>query len=150
MYTFSNPGNIPAHHHRIRLNRGFSLLELMIALLLITVLAAMAVPSYQQYVQRSHRMIAIEALLAAASCQQTHYADQFHYDTRSCIPEDANGKYSFRMDPVDAASTTIFTIIATPLGAQQQDACKELSLDQTGWRGITGAVELTRKCWEGR
>jgi len=150
MNTSSYCGNTPVQPQHSRLNCGFSLLELMIALLLITVLVAMAVPSYQQYVQRSHRMIAIEALLAAAGCQQNQYAVQFHYDTRSCIPQDATGKYSFRMEPTDAASTTIFTVIASPLGAQQQDVCKELSLDQTGWRAITGAAEFTRKCWEGR
>lgn len=133
-----------------KLARGFSLLELMIVLLLITVLVAMAVPSYQQYVQRSRRASAIEALFAAASCQQNLYATVFHYDTRSCIPTDSTGNYSYRMDPTDAASTTVFTVIASPLGPQQQDACKELLLDQSGWRSISGAEELQRKCWEGR
>ncbi len=131
-------------------NSGFTLLELMIVLLLITLLVAMAVPGYQQYLQRSHRVSAAEALLAAASCQQNIYAAEFHYDTRRCIPIDPGGRYSYRMEPTDTASTTVFAVIASPLGAQQEDSCKELSLDQSGWRAISGPEEIQRKCWEGR
>jgi len=130
--------------------KGFTLLELMLVLLLITTLVAMAVPSYQQFVQRSHRVSAIESMLATASCQQNIYAVRFRYDTRSCIPENSAGHYRFRMEPEEAASTTVFTVIATPHGTQKQDACGELSLDQSGWRSIGGAEELQRKCWEGR
>ncbi len=137
-------------HRQVNGFSGFTLLELMLVLLLITVLVAMAVPSYQQYVQRSQRVVAIDALLAAASCQQNIYAARFRYDTRSCIPGDTAGPYRFRMEPEDAAGTTIFTVIATPLGAQLQDVCGELLLDQSGWRSIGGAEELQRKCWEGR
>ncbi len=129
---------------------GFSLLELMIVLLLITVLVAMAVPSYQQYLYRVHRAGAIEALLASANCQQTLYATNFHYDTRRCIPSDEAGHYNFRMEPTDTASTTVFTLIASPTGSQQMDNCAELMLDQSGWRSISGPDELQRKCWEGR
>lgn len=130
--------------------KGFTLLELMLVLLLLTTLVAMAVPSYQQYLLRSHRTGAINELLAAASCQQNIYADRFRYDTRSCIPTDTTGRYSYRIEPIEAASTTIFTVIATPEGTQLQDACEELMLDQSGWRSIGGAEELQRKCWEGR
>jgi type IV pilus assembly protein PilE len=144
------PGPNCYRHLKTGLYRGFTLLELMIVLLLITVLVAMAVPSYQQYLQRSHRVMAAEALLAAASCQQSIYAAEFHYDTRRCIPAESGNRYSYRMEPADAASTIVFAVIASPLGAQQQDACKQLSLDQSGWRGIGGPEELQRKCWEGR
>jgi type IV pilus assembly protein PilE len=129
---------------------GFTLLELMLVLLLLTALVAMAVPSYQQYLLRSHRAEAIGELLAAASCQQSIYSMRFRYDTRSCVPGSTAGHYQFRMEPHDTASTTIFTIIARPQGAQVQDACGELLLDQSGWRSIGGAEELRRKCWEGR
>lgn len=122
----------------------------MIALVLATVLLAMAVPSYQQYRLRVNRTTAIETLLAIASCQQGIYAQDFRFDTRRCLPESQDGLYRYRMDPPDTASTTVFTIIATPLAAQQLDGCEELSLDQSGWRSISGPAELQRKCWEGR
>jgi type IV pilus assembly protein PilE len=130
--------------------QGFSLLELMIVLLLITLLLAMAVPSYQKYMLRVHRSTAIEALLAVASCQQGIYAETLHYDTRRCLPELQTDFYSLRMEPPDTASTTVFTAIASPLAGQQLDQCEELMLDQTGWRSISGPEGMQRKCWEGR
>ena len=129
---------------------GFSLLELMIVLLLITLLLAMAVPGYQNYLLRVHRATAIEALLAIASCQQAIYAEAFHYDTRRCLPDLQIDHYSFRMEPPDTASTTVFTAIASPLAEQLMDQCIELILDQSGWRNISGPEEIQRKCWEGR
>jgi len=129
---------------------GFTLLELMIVLLLITVLTAMAVPSYQQYRVRNHRAGAIELLLSAAVCQQNVFASEFRYDTRRCRPNDPSGNYEFRIEPEDTASTTVFTVIASPVGAQQQDPCQELTLNQSGWRDISGEAGLARKCWEGR
>lgn len=131
-------------------SKGFTLLELMIALLLITVLVAMAVPSYQQYLLRNHRVNAIETLLAAASCQQAIYAAEFRYDTRRCLPAEPSDRYNYRMEPAEAASTTVFTVIARPMGVQQQDSCYELLLDQSGWRSTSGPEDSKRKCWEGR
>jgi type IV pilus assembly protein PilE len=130
--------------------RGFTLLELMIVLLLVTVLVAMAVPSYQQYLARTHRAAAIEILLSTASCQQNIYAAEFRYDTRRCLANDPGGNYEFRIEPKNTASTTVFTVIARPVGAQQQDPCQELSLNQSGWRDTSGPAEQSRKCWEGR
>ena len=129
---------------------GFSLLELMLVLALITVLTAMAVPSYQQYVQRSHRANAMELLVSAANCQQKIYAAEVHYDTRRCLPADPSGRYEFRLEPEQAASTTVFSVLAAPMGSQQNDPCGELVLDQSGLRSISGAIEIQRKCWEGR
>jgi type IV pilus assembly protein PilE len=137
------------HLQRLRAS-GFSLLELMLVLLLVTVLLAMAVPSYQQYRLRVNRATAIETLLAVAQCQQGIYAQDFHFDTRRCLPELPEGHYHYRMDPADTASTTVFTVIAIPQAAQQLDSCQELRLDQSGWRSISGPQELQRKCWEGR
>lgn len=129
---------------------GFSLLELMIALLLVAVLLSLAIPNYQRYTLRVHRTSAIETLLAIASCQQSLYAERLRYDTRQCIPQDSGGYYSFRLEPPDTASTTVFTAIANPLAGQQADPCQSLALNQSGWRSISGPQELHRKCWEGR
>ncbi len=135
---------------KFRSGNGFTLLELMIVMTLMALLAALAVPTYQQYLQRSHRTDAIQVLLSTASCQQNIYAAEFRFDTRRCVPADTAEHYRFRIEPEDTASTSIFTVIASPVGNQQQDECMDLSLDQSGWRGISGPEHLQRKCWEGR
>ncbi|MES2887468.1 MAG: type IV pilin protein, partial [Pseudomonadota bacterium] len=49
-----------------RLNHGFTLIELMIAVAVVALLAAVALPSYYEFVMRSHRANARAALLQAA------------------------------------------------------------------------------------
>ena len=134
---------------RVR-NTGFTLLELMVVMALLAMLVALAVPTYQQYLQRSHRTQAIQVLLAVAACQQDIFAREFRFDTRRCLPTHPGPHYLFRMDPQDAAGTSVFTVIASPQGSQLQDECLELRLDQSGWRSISGPEHIQRKCWEGR
>ena len=128
---------------------GFTLLELMIALLLMSTLVALAVPSYQSYLLRSHRAAAIEQLLAASACQQLVYASRFSFDTLQCGNSD-NERYGYRFEPEGVASSTVFSVIASPRGAQREDRCGELILDHTGARRISGPTEIARKCWESR
>lgn len=130
--------------------KGFSLLELMIVMSLMALLTALAVPNYQQYLQRNYRTEAIQVMLGVAACQHNIFAAEFRFDTRRCLPESAVTHYRFRIEPQDTASTSVFTVIASPMGEQQQDKCQELSLDQSGWREISGEEHLQRKCWEGR
>ncbi|MEW8050949.1 MAG: type IV pilin protein [Candidatus Thiodiazotropha sp.] len=51
--------------HR-RINNGFTLIELMIAVAIIGILAAIVIPNYQESVRRGHRNDGMDALTAAA------------------------------------------------------------------------------------
>ena len=129
---------------------GYSLLELLIVCGLLAILLSLAVPTYTQYLARSHRSAAIEKLLAAAACQQRLFAREFGYDTRQCLPSDTGEFYTLRFEPAAQADLAAFTVVADPLGSQIRDPCGSLSLDDTGRRDISGPAEWSRKCWEGR
>lgn len=131
-------------------SRAFTILELMIACSVVAILLTLAIPGYQGHVLRSYRSAAIEALLAAAACQERIYASEFSYDTRRCVVQDDNGKYELRFEPPEMAALTGFTVLADPVEAQRGDPCGSLSLDQSGVRGISGEASRLRKCWEGR
>ncbi len=127
---------------------AFTLLEVVIALALIGTLLTIAIPSYQQYVQRAHRADAIRIMLAAADCQSRVKAETGFFDTTRCMPRHDDSHYRFIVEPSGQANTGQYTIIATPLAGD--DHCNALSLDHTGSRSIGNPGGSISKCWGGR
>ncbi|WP_444676729.1 type IV pilin protein [Halomonas sp. E19] len=67
-----------------RLQRGFTLIELMIAVAVIAILASIAVPSYRGYVERSLRADAKAGLLEAAGIMERCYTQYHTYNHSDC------------------------------------------------------------------
>jgi type IV pilus assembly protein PilE len=129
---------------------GFTLLELLIVVLLMSVLLALAIPSYRQYVQRTQRAEATRALLTAAACQERIRARTGTYDTSRCLEDALGDRYTLRIEPQGVTTATEFTLIAEPLPGRGADRCGALSLDQSGTRGIAGEPSALAGCWSGR
>lgn len=58
---------------RIARQRGFTLVELMVVIVIVALLAAIAVPLYTNYVKDARRSEAAGALAAVATAEQTYY-----------------------------------------------------------------------------
>jgi type IV pilus assembly protein PilE len=128
---------------------GFTLLELVIALAVVAILLALAVPAYQRYVQRGERAEAVRLLLAAAACQERVRAQTGYYDTARCL-DDTHTAYDLRVEPPGESASLAFTLVAEPRRISRDDPCGSLSLDQAGTRGISGSEEKLAACWGGR
>ncbi len=63
----------------MRMNKGFSLVELMVALVIIGILTVIAVPSYSSYLVKSSRAAAQKELLELASLQEKIYLNSSAY-----------------------------------------------------------------------
>lgn len=98
-----------------RIVAGFTLIELMIAVVIVAILAAIAYPSYQRYVQQTREAEAQGQILELASALEAYRAKNFSYSgaTAALAPElDANEHYQAVVNV--GASSQSYTIVATP------------------------------------
>lgn len=144
LHLFSAPGKIQR-----ACTRGMTLIELIIVVTVMGILLAIAIPTYSNYMLRVHRAEAIRMLLQAAMCQQRLYASRGRYDTSLCQPTSELQRYRLTYTP-PASQGLSYIAMATPRGAQLDDPCGSLSMDQNGARGISASDISVMKCWSSR
>lgn len=128
---------------------GFTLIEVMIVVAVIAILAAIALPNYQEYVRRGYRSEARAGLLQAAQWMERAATATGVYPTSlpgalTTVPSTRYG-IGFANGNTNAA----FTLNAAPQGSQQADKCGTLTYSHTGLRGAAGATsgDIVIECW---
>lgn len=141
--------------------RGFSLIELMIALVVIAILAAIGYPSYTEYINRGKRAEGKSALMRAAQQLERFYSLNNCYPsgTANCgnaasssaalaaVSVNAFSGDSAAGSAYNLSVTTTpqaFTLTATPTFTDAK--CGNLTLANTGAKGKTG-TESVQNCW---
>lgn len=144
-------------------HKGFTLIEAMIVVAILAVVAAVAIPSYQQYIKKGRRADAKAALLDAANRQE-----QFILNRATYTANMASGGLGYSSDPAPSpdgyysfdatlslcgASNALpcrgYTLTATPIVGKGQDkdtACTVFSLSSTGAKTASGT--LGNECWK--
>jgi type IV pilus assembly protein PilE len=131
---------------------GFSLIEVMIAVVIIGILLAVAVPSYRDYVVRSNRTSATACLTELAQFMERSYTQNMAYNPNGMVlPQnqcriDLAQRYTFSLDNLTART---FTLSAVPSALQNDAQCGTLTLNQAGQRGAAGGTDpaVVRRCW---
>ncbi|WP_075186605.1 type IV pilin protein [Teredinibacter haidensis] len=130
-------------------SNGFTLIEIMIVLVIVSILAAIAFPSYRSSVLKSHRTDAKETLLSAAALEEKIYMQRNRYsvsldDIGGAISSE--GHYSIS---VSQTTLTRYLITATAIGPQVDDtSCYVFTINQAGLRKAqdSNGNEVT-DCW---
>ena len=137
-------------------NTGFTLLELMVSVLIIGILMAMAVPQYNNYINRSNRTAMQVDLMRIASALERVRAVQLTYANAKLTDANIYGSavypvgsagtkvlYNLTLGPSNGAATvqtvsaditTTWEISAVPANRQAKDGMMKLnSLGQSCW-----------------
>jgi len=143
--------------------RGFTLVEIMVVLAIVMTLAAIAMPSYTENINRSKRAEAKAQLLEAAQFMQRFYSQNDSYaqtragvavavpDALARVPRTAAaGSQNYTISFATPAPTTAtVTLQAAPRvgGSMAGDKCGTFTLTQAGQRGVTGSATAD-SCWK--
>jgi len=123
--------------------KGVTLVELMIVVIIISILMAVAVPSYRQYTMRANRVEGQAALLMAAANQERWYLNNNTYATDGQLTQNPPDGLGMRSETeqghyaieITAANAAGFTIVASAQGGQSADEdCDVLAINERGGR----------------
>jgi type IV pilus assembly protein PilE len=129
---------------------GFTLIDLMIALLIMSILSAIAIPAYRTYVMRGYLVSATNSLAAARAQMEQWYQDNRTYlGANSSV---GNPCYSSTTGSSDASfniscsipSASSYTITATGTG---QVAGYTYKVDQDNSMSSTTPWGNSNSCW---
>lgn len=136
-------------------NSGFTLIELMIAVAIISIIAAIAIPSYNDSVRKTKRTDAKAALAKAATLQERYYTENNGYtnditDVGGSASEE--GYYTLSSD-TSACASSCFVLTATVNAGGEQaldETCWTFTLDHTGRKASAtkaGVANASKTCW---
>ena len=126
----------------VRSQRGFTLIELMMVVVIVAILLAVALPAYQNQMIRGHRAAAKSEMMEIANKQQQYLLANRAYATTVVekksmpeisysLPDEVKTKYTLGIT-VDNTALPTYTLQFTPIGSQASDGPDPLTINSEG------------------
>ncbi|WP_262966488.1 type IV pilin protein [Methylobacter psychrophilus] len=145
-----------------KIQPGFTLIELMVTVSIIGILASIAIPSYHESVMKSRRADAKGALLGFENAMERYFTVHNKYTSAADDGDDTGapdptvfsatspveGGTPYYNLTISEATTSTYTLNASPTGVQVNDRCGILTLTHTGVKGVINTTGATAaNCW---
>lgn len=135
-------------------------MELLTTITIIGILAAIAIPIYQQYVQRARRTEAKTALLRIQGAQERYFTVNNKYETdpnklqlKPCdanktgsADECASSLYMIEITPDGGNIATGYSLTARINGQFSDDLCQSFTINTANVKTSTGSG-TSQQCW---
>jgi len=137
----------------VRYAKGFTMLEMMVAITIVGILAAIALPAYTSYIQRGRLVEATGELSTLRMRLEQYFQDNRHYGSSAtqcaagAIGTGTGDFFAFTCNWGTIGTNQGFTVTATGTGAMNGFI---FTIDQNNTRrttGFPGAGGLPRECW---
>lgn len=142
-------------------NQGFTLLELLIVVFIVSILASVALPAYLDAVRASHRTDAQITMQRIAMSLERYYTTNssligftlISEFGNNCVPQvlpcnagNTNVRYIINLS---IPTATTYSIRADAVNNQSVDKCGGLTLDHTNTKTVIGAAPgyTVDNCW---
>lgn len=134
-------------HHPSNLleKKGFTLIELMIAVFIVAILAMIAIPAYQSYIRKSRRMEAITQLLHMQLAESRYRATNTTYATLAELGTASSSDY-YNYTVTDATPTA-YTLGAVAISGTSQISDTDGATDCSALKIHQDNSKTPAVCW---
>ena len=124
---------------------GFTLIEVMIVVVIVSVIAAFAYPAYTDSVRKARRADGTSALLEVANHFERCFTNSGRYTGAGC-PADQDSVEGFYRITVGVPTASTYTLTATPQNEQLGDVgdCPTMTLTEAG---VKTPDPDPNRCW---
>jgi len=136
---------LPAAHSGLSppASPGFTLIETMMVLAILSIIIAFAYPNYIDQLRKSRRADAVSSLMNSAQLLERCFTHFNSYSADGC-PDPTGASADGYYDITIVRTATTYTLTATPNGDQVSDPCGALTLDYLGNKTPTADSD---RCW---